>query len=88
MRQFSPGQLNFILLVCGEELLFVLAKVTELKAFGSFFTVMASPGGLHAVRTSNFALVGSYTLSLSSVGSTKFALDKVFAPNFMLCYFL
>ncbi|XDB49733.1 hypothetical protein ABFV05_003349 [Capra hircus] len=37
-------------------------------------SVMAS---LNAVRTSNFALVGSYTLSLSSVGNTKFALDKV-----------
>ncbi|XP_036285742.1 anillin isoform X2 [Pipistrellus kuhlii] len=40
-------------------------------------SVMASPGGLHAVRTSNFILVGSYTLSLSSVGNTKFPLDKV-----------
>lgn len=40
-------------------------------------SVMASPGGLHAVRTSNFILVGSYTLSLSSVGNTKFALDKI-----------
>nr|XP_027795474.1 anillin isoform X2 [Marmota flaviventris] len=40
-------------------------------------SVMASPGGLNAVRTSNFALVGSYTLSLSSVGNTKFALEKV-----------
>ncbi|PNJ46870.1 ANLN isoform 5 [Pongo abelii] len=40
-------------------------------------SVMASPGGLSAVRTSNFALVGSYTLSLSSVGNTKFVLDKI-----------
>ncbi|XP_036846424.2 anillin isoform X3 [Manis javanica] len=40
-------------------------------------SVMASPGGLNAVRTSNFALVGSYLLSLSSVGNTKFALDKI-----------
>ncbi|XP_055974186.1 anillin isoform X2 [Sorex fumeus] len=40
-------------------------------------SVLASPGGINAVRTSNFALVGSYTLSLSSVGNTKFALDKV-----------
>ncbi|KAG8512258.1 Anillin, partial [Galemys pyrenaicus] len=40
-------------------------------------SVMASPGGLNAVRTSNFTLVGSYVLSLSSVGSTKFALDKI-----------
>nr|XP_020038492.1 anillin [Castor canadensis] len=40
-------------------------------------SVMASPGGLNAVRTSNFALVGSYTLTLSAVGNTKFALDKV-----------
>ncbi|EDL78217.1 rCG31815 [Rattus norvegicus] len=39
-------------------------------------SVMASPGGLSAVRTSNFTLVGSHTLSLSSVGDTKFALDK------------
>ncbi|XP_038628795.1 anillin isoform X2 [Tachyglossus aculeatus] len=39
--------------------------------------VVASPGGLNAVRTSNFALVGSHTLSLSSVGNTKFVLDKV-----------
>lgn len=38
---------------------------------------MASPGGLNAVRTSNFTLVGSHTLSLASVGNTKFALDKV-----------
>ncbi|XP_070120949.1 anillin isoform X24 [Equus caballus] len=42
-----------------------------------YSSVMASPGGLSAVRTSNFALVGSYTLSLSSIGNTKFALDKV-----------
>ncbi|XP_035866300.1 anillin [Phyllostomus discolor] len=40
-------------------------------------SVMASPGGLNAVRTSNFTLVGSHTLSLASVGNTKFALDKV-----------
>ncbi|XP_054984509.1 anillin [Sorex araneus] len=40
-------------------------------------SVLASPGGINAVRTSNFALVGSYTLSLSSVGNTKFALDKI-----------
>lgn len=37
----------------------------------------ASPAGLSHVRTSNFTLVGSHTLSLSSVGNTKFALDKV-----------
>ncbi|XP_059123491.1 anillin isoform X1 [Peromyscus eremicus] len=40
-------------------------------------SVMASPGGLGAVRTSSFALVGSHTLSLSSVGETRFALDKI-----------
>uniref|UniRef100_A0A670JHT8 Anillin n=1 Tax=Podarcis muralis TaxID=64176 RepID=A0A670JHT8_PODMU len=38
--------------------------------------VMASPGGPNAVRTSNFVLVGSHTISLSSVGSTRFLLDK------------
>uniref|UniRef100_A0A452QN62 Anillin n=1 Tax=Ursus americanus TaxID=9643 RepID=A0A452QN62_URSAM len=43
----------------------------------TFTTTFTLPGGLNAVRTSNFALVGSYTLSLASVGNTKFALDKV-----------
>ncbi|XP_009870237.1 PREDICTED: actin-binding protein anillin, partial [Apaloderma vittatum] len=38
---------------------------------------MASPGGPNAIRTTNFILVGSHKLSLSSVGNTKFALDKV-----------
>ncbi|NXC38686.1 ANLN protein, partial [Penelope pileata] len=38
---------------------------------------MASPGGPNAVRTTNFILVGSHKLSLSSVGHAKFALDKV-----------
>ncbi|KFV66891.1 Actin-binding protein anillin, partial [Dryobates pubescens] len=38
---------------------------------------MASPGGPHAARTSSFILVGSLKLSLSSVGNTKFALNKV-----------
>ncbi|NWU57656.1 ANLN protein, partial [Dromas ardeola] len=40
-------------------------------------TAMASPGGPNAVRTTNFILVGSHKLSLSSVGNAKFALDKV-----------
>ena len=47
---------------------------------------MASPGGLGAVRTSNFTLVGSHRLSLSSVGETKFALDKVTELYLGLCY--
>ncbi|XP_067147353.1 anillin isoform X2 [Apteryx mantelli] len=38
---------------------------------------MASPGGPNAVRATNFILVGSHKLSLSSVGNTKFALDKI-----------
>ncbi|XP_009697316.1 PREDICTED: actin-binding protein anillin, partial [Cariama cristata] len=38
---------------------------------------MASPGGPNAIRTTNFILVGSHKLSLSSVGNAKFALDKV-----------
>ncbi|NXF43473.1 ANLN protein, partial [Oceanites oceanicus] len=42
-----------------------------------FSTAMASPGGPNAVRTTNFILVGSHKLSLSSVGNAKFALDKV-----------
>ncbi|KAM7383764.1 hypothetical protein PAMA_011222 [Pampus argenteus] len=39
--------------------------------------VMASPGGPNAVRTSNFVLVGSHKLTLSSIGKTKFHLEKV-----------
>ncbi|XP_057405932.1 anillin isoform X3 [Balaenoptera acutorostrata] len=50
----------------------LLTSVTTKSTLHS--SVMAS---LNAVRSSNFALVGSYTLSLSSVGNTKFALDKV-----------
>ncbi|KAM6451864.1 anillin isoform 1-T1 [Liasis olivaceus] len=38
---------------------------------------MSSPGGPNSVRTSNFVLVGSHTISLSSVGSTRFLLDKI-----------
>ncbi|XP_056153918.1 anillin [Lampris incognitus] len=39
--------------------------------------VMASPGGPNAVRTSNFTLVGSHKLTLSSVGKNKFPLEKI-----------
>ncbi|XP_041867684.1 anillin isoform X2 [Melanotaenia boesemani] len=39
--------------------------------------VVASPGGPNAVRTSNFVLVGSHTLGLSSIGKNKFPLEKV-----------
>ncbi|XP_036593317.1 anillin [Trichosurus vulpecula] len=53
----------------------LLTSITTKSSLHS--SVMASPGGLHAVRTSNFVLVGSHTLSLSSIGSTKFALDKI-----------
>ncbi|XP_030788410.1 anillin isoform X2 [Rhinopithecus roxellana] len=53
----------------------LLTSITTKSNIAS--SVMASPGGLNAVRTSNFALVGSYILSLSSVGNTKFVLDKV-----------
>ncbi|XP_034526345.1 anillin isoform X2 [Ailuropoda melanoleuca] len=53
----------------------LLTSITTKSSLHS--SVMASPGGLNAVRTSNFALVGSYTLSLASVGNTKFALDKI-----------
>nr|XP_047931522.1 anillin isoform X1 [Anser cygnoides] len=38
---------------------------------------MTSPGGPNAVRTTNFILVGSHKLSLSSVGNAKFALEKM-----------
>ncbi|KAI4879555.1 hypothetical protein NFI96_012580 [Prochilodus magdalenae] len=40
-------------------------------------TVMASPGGPNAVRTSNFVLVGSHKLTLASIGKNKFPLEKV-----------
>ncbi|XP_031198882.1 anillin isoform X2 [Mastomys coucha] len=53
----------------------LLTSITSKSSLHS--SVMASPGGLNAVRTSNFTLVGSHTLSLSSVGDTKFALDKI-----------
>ncbi|KAM4549831.1 anillin isoform 2-T2 [Fundulus diaphanus] len=39
--------------------------------------VVASPGGPNAVRTSNFVLVGSHALTLSSIGKNKFPLEKV-----------
>uniref|UniRef100_A0A4W4G2T8 Anillin n=1 Tax=Electrophorus electricus TaxID=8005 RepID=A0A4W4G2T8_ELEEL len=39
--------------------------------------VMASPGGPNAVRTSNFALVGSHKLTLASIGKNKFPLEKI-----------
>ncbi|XP_044027448.1 anillin isoform X2 [Siniperca chuatsi] len=39
--------------------------------------VLASPGGPNAVRTSNFVLVGSHKLTLSSVGKNKFPLEKI-----------
>nr|XP_019946313.1 PREDICTED: anillin isoform X3 [Paralichthys olivaceus] len=39
--------------------------------------VLASPGGPNAVRTSNFVLVGSHKLTLSSIGKIKFPLEKI-----------
>ncbi|XP_061738586.1 anillin isoform X2 [Nerophis ophidion] len=39
--------------------------------------VVASPGGPNAVRSSNFVLVGSHKLTLSSIGKNKFPLEKV-----------
>ncbi|XP_026156430.1 anillin isoform X2 [Mastacembelus armatus] len=39
--------------------------------------VVASPGGPNAVRTSNFVLVGSHKLTLSSIGKNKFPLAKI-----------
>ncbi|XP_056660073.1 anillin isoform X2 [Monodelphis domestica] len=51
--------------------------LTSITAKSSLHSAMASPGGFGAVRTSNFVLVGSHSLSLASVGRTRFALDKV-----------
>ncbi|NWW06914.1 ANLN protein, partial [Oreocharis arfaki] len=55
-------------------ILIVCFVTTTLQLFS---TAMASPGGPNAIRSTNFILVGSHKLSLSSVGNTKFALDKV-----------
>ncbi|NXY04011.1 ANLN protein, partial [Pteruthius melanotis] len=55
-------------------ILIVCFVITSLQLFS---TAMASPGGPNAIRSTNFILVGSHKLSLSSVGNTKFALDKV-----------
>nr|XP_061838358.1 anillin-like isoform X4 [Nerophis lumbriciformis] len=41
--------------------------------------VVASPGGPNAVRSSNFVLVGSHKLTLSSIGKSKFPLEKKLA---------
>ncbi|NXH52021.1 ANLN protein, partial [Rhabdornis inornatus] len=52
--------------------------LTSITSKSSLLTpAMASPGGPNAIRSTNFILVGSHKLSLSSVGNTKFALDKV-----------
>uniref|UniRef100_A0A8D0CL32 Anillin n=1 Tax=Scleropages formosus TaxID=113540 RepID=A0A8D0CL32_SCLFO len=45
--------------------------------FETPWELMASPGGPNAVRTSNFALVGSHKLTLASIGKNKFPLEKV-----------
>ncbi|XP_057683182.1 anillin isoform X2 [Corythoichthys intestinalis] len=44
---------------------------------GAQTPVVASPGGPGAVRTSNFVLVGSHKLTLSSIGAKRFPLEKV-----------
>ncbi|XP_060753432.1 anillin isoform X3 [Tachysurus vachellii] len=40
-------------------------------------TPVASPGGPNAVRSSNFALVGSHKLTLAAIGKNKFPLEKI-----------
>uniref|UniRef100_A0A8C5U809 Anillin n=1 Tax=Malurus cyaneus samueli TaxID=2593467 RepID=A0A8C5U809_9PASS len=52
-------------------------KVLYFKPGSILIVSMASPGGPNAIRSTNFILVGTHKLSLSSVGNTKFALDKV-----------
>uniref|UniRef100_A0A8C9V4A6 Anillin n=1 Tax=Scleropages formosus TaxID=113540 RepID=A0A8C9V4A6_SCLFO len=47
------------------------------KKPSNLLPLMASPGGPNAVRTSNFALVGSHKLTLASIGKNKFPLEKV-----------
>ncbi|XP_050186485.1 anillin isoform X2 [Myiozetetes cayanensis] len=52
-------------------------KANKSKKSNLLTPAMASPGGPNAIRSTNFILVGSHKLSLSSVGSAKFALDKI-----------
>ncbi|KPP74959.1 actin-binding protein anillin-like [Scleropages formosus] len=52
-------------------------KPSKSKKSNVHTPVMASPGGPNAVRTSNFALVGSHKLTLASIGKNKFPLEKV-----------
>ncbi|KAF4801376.1 Actin-binding protein anillin [Turdus rufiventris] len=52
-------------------------KTNKSKKSSLLTPAMASPASPNAIRSTNFILVGSHKLSLSSVGNTKFALDKV-----------
>ncbi|XP_030060000.1 anillin isoform X2 [Microcaecilia unicolor] len=51
--------------------------LTSITKSNLHIPAMASPGGPNAIRSSNFVLVGSHKLTLSSIGSSKFTLDKV-----------
>uniref|UniRef100_A0A3Q4HTC8 Anillin n=1 Tax=Neolamprologus brichardi TaxID=32507 RepID=A0A3Q4HTC8_NEOBR len=53
------------------------SKAITPKKFLTITVIVASPGGPNAVRTSNFALIGAYKLTLASIGKTQFALEKV-----------
>uniref|UniRef100_A0A3B4ZP03 Anillin n=1 Tax=Stegastes partitus TaxID=144197 RepID=A0A3B4ZP03_9TELE len=56
----------------------VYCLVSVFLTISTFLSVVvASPGGPNAVRTSNFVLVGSHKLTLSSIGKNKFSLEKV-----------
>ncbi|NWS94766.1 ANLN protein, partial [Mionectes macconnelli] len=55
----------------------VITPKRLLTSITSVSMTMASPGGPNAIRSTNFILVGSHKLSLSSAGNAKFALDKV-----------
>nr|XP_033786099.1 anillin isoform X2 [Geotrypetes seraphini] len=62
--------------------IFVILAITPKRLLTSITSslhtpAMSSPGGPNAVRSSNFVLVGSHKLALSSIGSSKFTLDKV-----------
>lgn len=56
--------------------------------FVYLFSVMASPGGPNAVRTSSFVLVGSHKLTLASIGKNKFPLEKVLSSLCILLYII
>uniref|UniRef100_A0A8C2C0Z9 Anillin n=1 Tax=Cyprinus carpio TaxID=7962 RepID=A0A8C2C0Z9_CYPCA len=51
--------------------------ITPKRFLAISVSIVASPGGPNAVRTSSFVLVGSHKLTLASIGKNKFPLEKI-----------